>query len=1399
MFRPSSFVAGAAILLSMTAQVSAQFFSPLVDFETAPINSAELSQEMFRTPEVAPTTSQFIVANPPGLFTSNAAFRSDQFPITDFASLRVYFSWVNPADTDAWLRLQTFNADVLPNPSVHLDGKIRFKLVNVGDFFDGEFGICLGIRETGANVPQLEDGGSVGDIEWVGVTGTAGTAPDLRPIPAVNVPVSANYILIEFDLATGHTWVGTAPTYTLVDQGGGIAAFTGNGVLDGVRGTLEHIAIVNNPSDPLVPMAFYIDDLQTEAPVPDPVFPPTVSSPIIQGDVTVSVIDLLSTADQVTLFRDAVFVETKPVVDPNVPLDFTIAPAAVAGECFTATQRESVSGDTSVPSNPVCTLPAPAVYTFNVCLDENGSNCSLDWEMVPAASRGTAPNGEIAPHGQVIFPNNAVWQTIDIPLDVSSLVTNWLGGDGVIAPGGTGLFSFDSIWFTSLGGPDALGSQEVFIDAVEALDAGGALLAPIYSFEDGTNYMANTRGQSNSTATSSVLSSLASFDGESSHRIQWSYSSSTVDDTLALYNGLGFACGTAPTFPDTTKTVRVRLLARTAYTGAAPQPEIVSPIVGTQTSVRVLNDPSAVAVQLYINGIAEGGPVLPAGTETDFAGLTLNPGDSVSATQVVAGETSDFAYPVAVAAQPFPPTTVGPIFPLSTEVTVTGLATSPFATASLVEVFVNNVSAGTAVPAGDTVVVTVPALNSSDVVEARQTVNGGVSAFSNQVIVSFPAPTIYYVPVDGESIVTVTGIEPTATQVTVTVNGTPFSTPYDPMIEPFEVTVAPALTAGQVVVAKYSAGAIESGDSISETVSSNATTEIFCDDFESYVDQAGFDAVWTPVLTQMIFSTDRNATLGGSKSAHAPDRNFRSSAGILTGVAGTDLEPAIFSINILDPSGGTGINQYADLDNLTTDFFLAEIGISNLAGAQTHYQARLLSNGGIGWFNLDQFDGPERTAGWHNFTMVFKGPPEGETVGHEVDIYVDGLLAGKNIPLTEDTVLREPRIGAGLSASGAPEGYFDDYCFYTGPLAIPTLPPVPPSVGSPLEAGDTTVTVNNIEPSATLVTVYANAVAIGSIDPAGAATIAVPVTSLVQYDTITATQFTTSESVQSSGLEVGNGNGDIFLSIGIRETGDAGPLGSPGSGIGSIEWIGTTTTASGAPNGILVSPQAAWQTIVFDPAQAVGFTGDGVVDGTRGVLEHLAVAVDSNALNRSTGAYQVFIDNVINVGAGAGSSDFVITDFEGLPLGDEALFQEPGNSGSTSANAQFPPDFSETVGIGNPGQSQSLGWFWIDTQAQRWQRISTGAVASVPSPIIDLTRPIQLDVLLLPPCSLKGDVNSDGVVNLLDVDAYVLALIDPAGFAAQHPFGCIENADVNNSGAADGEDSQPFVQLLLTP
>jgi len=45
-----------------------------------------------------------------------------------------------------------------------------------------------------------------------------------------------------------------------------------------------------------------IDELQFEAPDPDPVLPPTIVAPIIAADTTVTVTNLMMTVDQVSLF-----------------------------------------------------------------------------------------------------------------------------------------------------------------------------------------------------------------------------------------------------------------------------------------------------------------------------------------------------------------------------------------------------------------------------------------------------------------------------------------------------------------------------------------------------------------------------------------------------------------------------------------------------------------------------------------------------------------------------------------------------------------------------------------------------------------------------------------------------------------------------------------------------------------------------------------------------------------------------------------------------------------------------------------------------------------------------------------------------------------------------------------
>ena len=64
---------------------------------------------------------------------------------------------------------------------------------------------------------------------------------------------------------------------------------------------------------------------------------------------------------------------------------------------------------------------------------------------------------------------------------------------------------------------------------------------------------------------------------------------------------------------------------------------------------------------------------------------------------------------------------------------------------------------------------------------------------------------------------------------------------------------------------------------------------------------------------------------------------------------------------------------------------------------------------------------------------------------------------------------------------------------------------------------------------------------------------------------------------------------------------------------------------------------------------------------------------------------------------------------------------------------------------------------------------------------------------------LLGDMNCDGQVNLGDINPFVLALSNPAGYAQQFPNCDLKNGDINGDGRVDFADINPFVRLLTNP
>ncbi|TWT46101.1 Lectin C-type domain protein [Phycisphaerae bacterium RAS1] len=66
------------------------------------------------------------------------------------------------------------------------------------------------------------------------------------------------------------------------------------------------------------------------------------------------------------------------------------------------------------------------------------------------------------------------------------------------------------------------------------------------------------------------------------------------------------------------------------------------------------------------------------------------------------------------------------------------------------------------------------------------------------------------------------------------------------------------------------------------------------------------------------------------------------------------------------------------------------------------------------------------------------------------------------------------------------------------------------------------------------------------------------------------------------------------------------------------------------------------------------------------------------------------------------------------------------------------------------------------------------------------------------PCQCPlGDMNCDGAANVLDINPFVLALLDPVAYANQYPECDVNNADINGDGFENVLDINPFVALLL--
>lgn len=77
---------------------------------------------------------------------------------------------------------------------------------------------------------------------------------------------------------------------------------------------------------------------------------------------------------------------------------------------------------------------------------------------------------------------------------------------------------------------------------------------------------------------------------------------------------------------------------------------------------------------------------------------------------------------------------------------------------------------------------------------------------------------------------------------------------------------------------------------------------------------------------------------------------------------------------------------------------------------------------------------------------------------------------------------------------------------------------------------------------------------------------------------------------------------------------------------------------------------------------------------------------------------------------------------------------------------------------------------------------------------------LRRDLEIVADYARLGDMNGDGLVDRLDVDAFTLALADPQRYAQRFPeIEADERGDINGDGWLDEGDVEPFVRLFFAP
>lgn len=234
-----------------------------------------------------------------------------------------------------------------------------------------------------------------------------------------------------------------------------------------------------------------------------------------------------------------------------------------------------------------------------------------------------------------------------------------------------------------------------------------------------------------------------------------------------------------------------------------------------------------------------------------------------------------------------------------------------------------------------------------------------------------------------------------------------------------------------------------------------AQTLLLSDSFDSYANQAAFEAVWTPIgstapisgtLNSDQYVSPLNSIRIDGATVNSQQRNratFAESGLISTG------NSVAFSFDFYDSNTSATYRQYANLHDSTSPSGtgqLISLGLNNnQTGTQSggnYYMARILgytvpttadpdggaaeSVGGAGtYFKLNDFGVGLRSVGWHNLKVEIT-TDDGASL--DFAFYVDGMLAERVNNIGTASSLRSydnVALGSGLS-NGSNAAYYDN-------------------------------------------------------------------------------------------------------------------------------------------------------------------------------------------------------------------------------------------------------------------------------------------------------------------------------------------------------------------------------------